>query len=180
MVVLAALYMWVEEWIWDRTAALMARIARAPFMQSLERRLAALPPWGALIVFLLPGTLLLPVKIGALFLAGRGHYVAGVSVIVAAKVLGTAIVARLFAVCRPALLTVHWFRVLHDWVLRFKESLYARVRAHPAWQAAVRLKEDTKTHWKHYTRNWRPGMITRRWRAIGYRMKKRALRRLRR
>ena len=169
MVVLAALFIFVEEWLWVRLTEAMARVARWPVIRWLEERLARLPAWAAILCFFLPGILLLPVKIAALFLVGRGHVVAGVGVIVLAKVLGTAVVARFFTVCRPVLMGVSWFRAGHDWLIRMKQLLYARLKAMPTWQQAVTLKNRAK----RWLATIKPGLIARRWRAIGDRLRRR-------
>lgn len=169
MVVLAALFLFVEEWLWVRMAAAMAWVGRLPVIHKLEQRMAGLPAWAAVACFFLPGLMLLPVKIGALFLMGRGHVVSGVGVIVLAKVAGTAVVARFFAVCKPTLLGVGWFRALHDWLLRVKASLYAKLQSFPAWQTALRLRDRAR----RWLRSIKPGLIARRWRAIGERLRRR-------
>ena len=162
MIVLAALFMFVEEWIWDHLAALMAWIARAPVFRWLELRLAALPPYPALALFLLPGLLLLPVKIIALWLIAHGQALAGGGVFIAAKIVGTAIVARLFTICRPSLLTVRWFQRLYDWLVRLKTRLY-----HSApWQRVVATKNRLRAWWKRITTPLRGGRLKRRWKAI--------------
>ena len=162
MVILAAAIMFIEEWLWDRLTTFMAWVARARAFRWLEARLAALPPYGAMAVFLVPGLMLLPVKIAALYLMTRGHPGGGLLIIVVAKVVGTAIVARIFTVCRPALLTVRWFRRLYEWVVRLKQRLYTAIKSMPAWAAAVR--------WKNAIKSWLPrgGHFTRRWKAIGH------------
>ena len=169
MVVLAALFIFVEEWLWVRMTAAMSWVTRWPAILWLEARLARLPAWAAVVCFFLPGLMLLPVKIGALSLMGRGHVITGVGVIVAAKVLGTAVVARFFLVCKPVLMGVGWFRAGHDLMIRVKDGLYARLRAMPVWQRAVHLKDRTK----RWLRRWKPGVIARRWRAIGERLRRR-------
>lgn len=171
MVVLAALFIFVEEWLWDKMTAAMGWVARWPVLRWLEGQLARLPAWAAVACFFLPGLMLMPVKIGALFLMGRGQVTAGVGVIVLAKVVGTAIVARFFAVCKPTLMGVGWFRRGHDWLLHLKETLYARLRAMPAWKLAVGLKERAK----RWLRTFKPGVLARRWKAIGLRLRRRDL-----
>ncbi len=161
MVVLAALFMFVEEWLWDHLTTFMAWVARAPALRWLERKLAALPPYGAMAVFLIPGLLLLPVKLAALYLMTHGHPGRGLAVIIAAKVIGTAIVARIFTVCRPSLLTVRWFRRLYEWIVRVKTRLYTAIKAMPAWATAVRWKNAIKALLP------KKGMLTRQWKAIG-------------
>ena len=169
MVVLAALFIFVEEWLWDKLTAAMAWVARLPVIRWLEARLARLSAWAAVTCFFLPGLMLLPVKLGALYLMGRGQVAAGVGVIILAKVLGTAIVARFFTVCKPTLMGVGWFRAGHDWLVRMKGYLYAKLRAMPAWQAAVAMKERAK----QWLRTFKPGVIARRWKAIGLRLRRR-------
>lgn len=168
MIFLAALFLFVEEWIWDHLRNLMAWIARAPAIRWMEGRIAALPPYGAMAFFLLPGLILLPVKISALWLAAHGHAIYAACVFIAAKVIGTAAAARLFTLCRPSLLTVGWFKRLYNWFGRIKDRLYQSA----AWQAAVRWKKDIKERWAHLTRNWRGGRFKRRWRAIGWMMRR--------
>ena len=161
MVVLAATLMFFEEWLWHKLTAFMAWVARARVFRWLEARMAALPPYGAMAVFLVPGALLLPVKIAALWLMTRGHPGGGLLIIIAAKIIGTAIVARIFTVCRPALLTVRWFRRFYEGIIRLKNRLYTAIKSMPGWASAVRWKNAFKA------RLHRGGMFTRRWKAIG-------------
>jgi hypothetical protein len=161
MVILAAAILFFEEWLWNRLTKFMAWAARARVFRWLEARLAVLPPYGAMAVFLVPGAMLLPVKLAALWLMARGHPAGGLLIIVAAKVVGTAIVARIFAVCRPALLTVRWFRRLYEWLLRLQTRLYGAIRAMPAWATAVRWKNVIKARFA------RGGHFSRQWKAIG-------------
>jgi hypothetical protein len=167
MIIIAAMIMFFEEWLWNHLTTAMAWVARARIFRWLEARLARLSPYAAMVVFIVPGLLLLPVKIAALFLIARGFAFSGISVIVLAKLIGTAIVARLFTVCRPALLTVGWFRRVYEGILAVKARLYAAIRAMPGWAAAVRLKAAIKA--------WLPrgGFFLRRWKAIGQILRKR-------
>ena len=169
-VVLAALFIFVEEWIWDRMTALMARVARLPIMQMLEQRLRQMPPYGALALLLLPGLLLLPVKLAALYFIAHGHAMAGLSVIITAKVVGTALVARLFAVCHDTLMTIDWLSRLCAWVVRIKTSLYNRIKSMAAWKRMVEMKHAIA----HFFRRLRKDGLSRRWQAV-----KRLLRRQR-
>jgi hypothetical protein len=93
---LVALLILFEEWGWEPLQAALGRLARLPILARLERWIERLPPAGALVMFFVPALGLLPVKIGALWLIGAGHPGLGLALIVAAKVVGTAIVARLF------------------------------------------------------------------------------------
>src|SRR5687767_15427199 len=101
MVIIAALIMLFEEWLWDNLTAFMAWVGRAPVLRRVETRIAGLPPYPAMGVFVLPSLILFPVNIFAVYLTAHGHAVAGAGILIAAKLVGTAILARLFTLCRP-------------------------------------------------------------------------------
>ena len=162
LLVLAALLMFVEEWLWDHLKVLMAAIGRLPLVRALEARIAGLGPYGAMAVFIAPGTLLLPVKLAALWLMAHGHGLLGVQLIVAAKLAGTALVARIYALCKPALMTLGWFARLDARVIRWREWLYAAVRAMAFWHALQRAK--ARLRW--FLRRFRGKLLKRRWLAI--------------
>ena len=136
LVVLAALWIVFEEFLWVRLTALVARLARLPAVARLEAGIVRLPPYAAMALFAVPTALLVPLKLGALYLIASGHAVLGIAGIVVAKLALTAVMTRLFAICRPQLLTIAWFARLHDWVLRVRADLYARVRGMPGWRSA--------------------------------------------
>jgi len=139
-----ALVLLFEEWGWEPLARLLAKLGRLPFFAWLERRIMGLPPYAALAVFFLPTLMLLPVKLMALWLIGKGRAGLGLLVIVAAKVVGTALVARLFMLTRDSLMRLGWFAHGYGRWIRWKETLLAQVRASAAWRSARRLKAGLK------------------------------------
>ncbi|MEO9383217.1 hypothetical protein [Chromobacterium phragmitis] len=125
-----------EEYAWDELAAALARLGRwAPFA-ALERWVAGRPPKAALALFLAPALGLLPVKLAALFLIEQGHAVLGLGVILAAKLGGTALVAWLFALTRPALMSVPWFARWHQRFARLRIWVFDRLRSSLPWRWA--------------------------------------------
>jgi hypothetical protein len=148
--VLVALIVLFEEWGWEPLQRLMARIGRWPVVRHIEAGIVRLPPWAALIVLALPSLLLVPVKLAALWLIGWGHGTLGVAVIVVAKVVGTAIVARLFALTRPALMRITWFETLYARWVAWKDSVIARVRASWAWRLGRVLKRAARRQWARW------------------------------
>jgi hypothetical protein len=136
LVHLAALILLLEEWCWDVGARLGAGLARWPLLAAVEARVRLLPPWGALCLFVLPGLMLLPVKLLALVAIAHGHAVSGVATIVIAKLGGAAVVARLYTLTLPTLLAVGWFARCHGWFMRLKNHWVGRLRATQAFQRA--------------------------------------------
>ena len=57
--------------------------------------------------------------------------------VVIGKMLATAIVARLYRVLRPTLMTIAVVRAADTWFFDWRDRLYAFVRALPAWQRAA-------------------------------------------
>lgn len=167
LIVVAALLMWIEEWLWEHLKTLTAWIAKLPLLRWIEKSLERLPPYPTMAVFLLPGALLFPVKLGAVWLMTHGQVLLGLGVIVAAKVIGTAVVARLYVICQPKLMTIRWFARVHDWLTTTRDRLYAAIRAMPLYQATQAKLSAFKQTVKHMLRviRGRRGLGAR-WRAI--------------
>jgi hypothetical protein len=142
--VLVAIVIVFEEWGWRPLAALLAQLARFELIARLERGVAALPPWPALGVFLVPSVLFFPLKLVALWLIAGGHAVSAALVFAFAKVAGTALYARIFQLTQPALMQLAWFARLYNWFMPWKEAIVAAAKATPVWRAAVALKLAAK------------------------------------
>ncbi|WAC74006.1 hypothetical protein OU995_04545 [Roseateles sp. SL47] len=135
-----ALVILFEEWGWEPLQRVMARLGRLPVIRHLEAAVRRLPPYLALLVLLVPSLFLLPVKLLALWLIGQGHAAMGLGVILSAKLVGTAVVAHLFALTQPALLRLDWFRRLYARWVEWKAGLLAWVRSSGVWRTARALK----------------------------------------
>lgn len=135
-----ALVILFEEWGWEPLKRAMARLMGLPLLARTSRRIGNLSPYGALAALLTPSLVLLPLKLAALWLIHQGHPVLGVSVIVAAKLAGTALLAHLFHLTQPALMRLAWFALVHRKWFAWKAHLLARVRASWAFRLARVLK----------------------------------------
>ena len=142
-----AIVLLFEEWGWEPLARLMMRLARLPVWSLIERTIIRLPRWGALTVFVVPWALLLPVKLMALFLFAHSQKVLGIALLLGAKVLGTAIVARLFQLTQPALMKFEFFAKWYPRWKHWKDGLLARIRQSEPWKWAVQTKGLIKAWW---------------------------------
>jgi hypothetical protein len=142
-----ALLLLFEEWGWEPLARALARLARLPLWAWIERRIRALPPWAALLAFGVPMLTLLPVKLLALYLLGGGQKLFGLAVLIGAKLLGTAIMARLFQLTHPALMQLRWYALAHPVWKKWKDGLEDWIRASWVWQEARRLKAQARLWW---------------------------------
>jgi hypothetical protein len=145
-----ALVLLFEEWGWEPLANLIGQLGRLPLFAWLERAIAQLPPYPALTVFAVPVLALFPIKLLALFWLGQGHHLLGVALIVGAKVLGTAVVARLFQLTKASLMTLRWFAALYTRWTGWKAAAMTAVRASAAWRTARRLRWQTKMRLRRF------------------------------
>ena len=139
-----ALILMFYEWGWQSLSHLFDWLAKLWLWRAMEDGIRRLPPWAALLLFALPSATLLPVKLGALWLVAQGHEIAGVAVIVIAKIVGTAVVARLFTLTQPALLQLRWFAAFYRWLIPWKEAWMAAIRATWPWRVGRVLKFRSK------------------------------------
>jgi hypothetical protein len=149
---LFALVLLFEEWGWRPLAELMATIARLRLLARLEAVIMGLPPYAALAVFVLPSGLLFPVKLLALWLLAQGKLVMAGLLLAGAKVVSTALVARIFMLTRPALMQLAWFARLYNWLVPWKEAIFAQVRASWLWRwgriAKQRARQSARAFWR--------------------------------
>lgn len=139
-----ALLLMFYEWGWQTLGHVFDWLAKLPLWRAMEDGVRRLPPWAALLLFALPSICLLPVKIAALWLVAHGHEILGFAVIVVAKIIGTAVVARIFTLTQPALLRLGWFAAFYRWLVPWKEAWMAAIRATWPWRVGRVLKFRAK------------------------------------
>jgi len=166
LLAVAAVLLLVEEALW-RLAKIYAVLGKLPVFRQIERWITSLGPYPALFLFAVPSITLAPVKFLALYWLAGGHPILGVSTIFTAKILGTALVARLFQLTKPSLLSIAWFRWTHDKIVQLRAAAYG------VWQnsAPGRLFKKLKERFKRY-REWNRGWLSRRWQAARLRIRK--------
>jgi hypothetical protein len=148
----AALLLLFEEWIWDNFVRATAWVARLPIFRRLEALVQRLPPWAAVTAFVVPFLVLVPVKLAAFWLMGTGHLRTGIGIYVLGKVVGTAVLTRLFTLTKPALLRIGWFARLYAWFVAVRDRLYAYVRSLRVYQATKAIlravRERLRAAWR--------------------------------
>ena len=138
--ILAALIIIFEEWGWRPLHDAAARLARYAPIAFTERWIASLPPYSALLAFGLPVAVLLPFKLLALFLFAGGHYLWATFVFVTAKLVGTACLARIFMLTKPALMQISWFAAGYQKFVPWKDALFEKIRSSRTWRYGRMLK----------------------------------------
>jgi hypothetical protein len=137
-VFLAAIFILIEDWLWDDLARLAASIGRLPVFHQIEALITKLPPYAALVFFAVPSLLLVPVKLVALYFISHGHAVYGFLTVVGAKIAGTALVARVFTLTRPNLMRIGWFARAYESFTAFKARIYEVIKSAAIYKVAHR------------------------------------------
>jgi len=138
-VLIAAIVILFEEWLWDDLQRLAAAVGRLPLFRQIESFIAGLPPYAALAMFGAPSLLLIPVKLVALYSIAHGQPALGLMVVIGAKIVGTALIARIYALTQPNLLRIGWFAFVHARFLAFKIRIHEAIKSTRVYKAARRL-----------------------------------------
>src|ERR1044072_6042364 len=163
-VFLAAIFILLEDWLWDDLARLAAAIGRLPVFHQIESLIVRLPPYAALCFFGAPSLLLIPVKLAAFYFISDGLPAVGLDIVIAAKVAGTALVARIFNLTRPNLLRNEWFARLYARFTSFKTRLYEAIKSTAVYKVAHKQNLRMRAAFKQW-RASRRGFWRRRWDA---------------
>jgi hypothetical protein len=158
LVYLAALVLLLEEWFWHVGMRIAGRIGAWPPLKAVESRISRLAPYPALCLFVVPGLLLVPVKILALLAIAHGHALSGIATIVAAKLGGAAVVARVYVLTLPSLRRLAWFACAHDWFIAVRDRLVGRLRASRAYHRTRRVVNGMRLSARRLLRRLRPSV----------------------
>jgi hypothetical protein len=75
----------------------------------LRRRIEGLGPYQSLLLLAVPISLVEPLKLVAVAIAGEGHWITGTLTIICAYAISLFVIERLFDIVKPKLLTLRWF-----------------------------------------------------------------------
>lgn len=164
-IILAALLLWFWEWLWEPLERFMAMIGRWPLLRLVETWIAGAPRYVALACFIIPGAVLLPFKLVGLYFIGHGAAFLGICTFLAAKVVGTALVAHIFTLTKPQLMEIAWFARAYGAVIRFRAYVFDTLHRHPLYQRT----RATLLALRQKVRSARRSILSlalRRWRAV--------------
>jgi hypothetical protein len=85
-------------------------------MSRMRHRIERLGPYQSLVLLAVPTSVVEPLKLAAVAIAGEGHWITGTLAILAAYAGSLLVVERLFAIVKPKLMTLNWFGRLWTWL----------------------------------------------------------------
>ncbi|HSV16930.1 MAG TPA: hypothetical protein VLR71_00875 [Casimicrobiaceae bacterium] len=148
----AAVVLLFEEWLWDRSTAAFERAGRLRCVHAVEAWTRARPRGQALALFVVPLVVIYPCKVLALLAVGTGYVFAGVAAFLFAKLVATALFARLYQLTEPAVLQYGWVRRGRDRFLRARRFVHHWLNLQPLYrQARYRVRSQSA----HIARRYR-------------------------
>jgi hypothetical protein len=94
-------------------------------LSSIRRRVQKLGPYQSLVLMLAPLLLVEPLKLIALVIAGKGHWLTGTGMAIGAYAASLLCVERLFRAVKPKLMLMNWFAKGWIWFSVFRDKTVA-------------------------------------------------------
>jgi hypothetical protein len=160
-------------------------VARLRLVIRLQDIVAALPPYGILVLLAIPLAFAEPTKAYAMYLMIEGHFATGLVTMLMAYLVSIFIMERIYHAGRAKLKTIPWFAKLMDWLTGIRDRLFAWARATRIWAFSVKLKQNARTlvaklrlrllAWARATRIWAfPVKLKRNARALAAKLRLRS------
>lgn len=117
----------IEEWLWDVLTSFGHLLIRSLRLEAVERWLSQLSPTSALIAVLIPLMIVTPINLAAFAMLARGMIIQGILLELVAKLLGTMLVARVFALTKPQLLTFRGIALIYSTIIRWLQWAHQKI-----------------------------------------------------
>jgi len=141
---LLAIILLFEEWLWDLLTDFGRYLVGKFNLQPLEERISKLPPWLALGAFLIPLIIVTPLNLFAFWLIAQGHILKGIVLEIFIKLFATILVARVFALTKPQLMTFKAFASVYNFVTDKLNWAKQRIRQSYVYLKIKEIKEAIK------------------------------------
>ncbi len=110
----------------------------------LRRRIQRLGPYPSLFLVGAPVATVEPLKLVAVLVLGKGHWLAGTTVMLCAYAASALLIERLFRIVKPKLLTLSWFEWSWTKFVTIRNMIGHRLRNRPLRDTPSRLIPDRK------------------------------------
>ncbi|PKU23341.1 hypothetical protein CWS72_17060 [Telmatospirillum siberiense] len=165
LVAVAVVVFLVEEIAWAWLARATAALGRWAPIARVETAIRRLPPYLAILLFVIPWAVILPVKLIALWLLATGHALAGIALFAAGELFGVGFLARIYVLCRPSLSKLIWFVRLEGWVRAVSTWAHAQLDRVAVWRLVRVRLHGLLHHWRQVLQEKGRGWLMARLRA---------------
>lgn len=144
VIVVAAVYFIIDALALSILKPFLRKIGNLKLFKFIASWIASLGPYPTLALFVVPLTLLEPIKPFSAYLIASGHFIFGMLILILGEVLKITIVERIFHIGRDKLLTIKAFA----WIYNFVSGWLIWLQALPPWQA-IKHNFDDFIQWAH-------------------------------
>jgi hypothetical protein len=141
---LLAILLIFEEWLWDLLTAIGHTLIRWLNLESFEQWLSQTSPTMALVAFSIPLLIVTPINLLAFGLLAHGLILQSIGLEILAKLLGTLLVARVFALTKPQLLTFAFLRVIYITITGWLQWAHQKVTETSVYRWSKQFKAEAK------------------------------------
>ena len=149
---LLAIILIIEEWLWDILTTLGHSLIRWLRLERFELWLGQASPIMALVAFSIPILIVAPINLVAFELLIHGLVLQGIGLELLAKLLGTVLIARVFALTKPQLLTFSFLRFIYTTITGWLQWAHQKVIETQVYRWGQHFKAETKARfaaWFH-------------------------------
>jgi hypothetical protein len=138
---LLAIVLIIEEWLWDILTAFGRSLSLWLNLQQLEQWLSKTTAAMALVAISIPILIVAPINLVAFGLLAHGLILQGILMEILAKLLGTLLVARVFALTKPQLLTFVFLNIIYTNIIRWLHWAHDKVTETAVYRWAKQLRD---------------------------------------
>lgn len=142
---LLAIVLIIEEWLWDLLTVLGHSLVQWLKLERFEQWLSQTSPTMALVAFSIPLLIVTPINLLAFGLLAHGLILQGIGMEILAKLLGTLLIARVFALTKPQLMTFAFLRVIYTTITRWLQWAHQKITETSVYRWSMQFKAEAKT-----------------------------------
>ena len=135
-----AIFLIIEEWLWDELTAFGHKLIQWLNLEQFEQWLRQTGRVTALVAFSIPILIVAPINLVAFELLVNGLILQSVLMEVLAKLIGTLLVARVFALTKPQLLTFSFLSIIYSTIIRWLHWAHEKITETTIYRWAKQLK----------------------------------------
>ena len=134
----------IEEWLWDLLTAFGHSLVKWLNIESFEQWLSQTSPAIALVAFSIPIMIVTPINLIAFGLLAHGLILQGILLELLAKLLGTVLIARVFALTKPQLLTFAFLRIIYTTITGWLQWAHRQITETAVYRWSKQFKAEAK------------------------------------
>ena len=141
---LLAIFLIFEEWLWDLLTAFGHLLIQWLNLKGVEQWLSQTSPTMALVAFSIPIMIVMPINLVALGMLANGLILQGILLELLAKLLGTVLIARVFALTKPQLLTFAFLNLIYSTITRWLQWAHQKIAETAIYRWSKQFKAEAK------------------------------------